>query len=118
MKEIISNTELVAYCGLYCGACRSYLKEKCPGCHENKKATWCKIRSCCMEKAYSSCADCIEFHDPKDCGNFDNFISKIFGFIFRTDRAASIQQVRKSGIQAYADDMTKKKSMSLKRQIQ
>jgi len=39
MKTITSNAELVAYCGLYCGACGAYLKGRCPGCHENKKAT-------------------------------------------------------------------------------
>ncbi len=30
MKEIVQNTDLIAYCGLYCGACKSYLMEKCP----------------------------------------------------------------------------------------
>lgn len=34
----------VAYCGLYCGACQSYTKGKCPGCDANEKATWCEIR--------------------------------------------------------------------------
>jgi hypothetical protein len=28
MKEIVADSKLVAYCGLYCGACKSYLKEK------------------------------------------------------------------------------------------
>ncbi len=27
MKEIVSDTNLVAYCGLYCGACSSYTRE-------------------------------------------------------------------------------------------
>lgn len=39
----------VAYCGLYCGACKSHRKGKCPGCRENSKATWCEIRKCCQE---------------------------------------------------------------------
>jgi hypothetical protein len=37
MKDIVSNQELVAYCGLYCGACRAYRMDKCPGCHDNEK---------------------------------------------------------------------------------
>ena len=49
MKEIISDPKLVAFCGLYCGACKAYLKERCPGCHDNEKATWCKVRTCCLE---------------------------------------------------------------------
>ncbi len=47
MKEVVSNPDLVAYYGLYCGACGSYLKERYPGCHDNIKAKWCKIKVCC-----------------------------------------------------------------------
>ena len=42
MKEIVADTNLIGYCGLYCGACKRYLKDKCPGCHKNEKAAWCK----------------------------------------------------------------------------
>jgi hypothetical protein len=35
MKAIVADAGLVAYCGLYCGACKAYLKEKYPGCHGN-----------------------------------------------------------------------------------
>ena len=61
MKEIVSDPKLVAFCGLYCGACRAYLKDRCPGCHDHEKASWCKVRICCLEAGYSSCADCTEF---------------------------------------------------------
>jgi hypothetical protein len=27
MKEIVPDTNLIAYCGLYCGSCKSYLKD-------------------------------------------------------------------------------------------
>lgn len=50
----------VAYCGLYCGACKSQLKGKCPGCYGNEKATWCEIRKCCNEHGYATCADCLD----------------------------------------------------------
>ena len=113
MKEIVSDPELVAYCGLYCGACGAYLRDRCPGCHENQKATWCKVRSCCIDNQYSSCADCKQFDDPNDCKMFNNFVSKIFAFIFRSDRAACIQQIRKSGIQGHADKMAASKRQSV-----
>ncbi|MBN1622516.1 MAG: DUF3795 domain-containing protein [Endomicrobiales bacterium] len=116
MKEIISNTGLVAYCGLYCGACGAYLKDKCPGCHDNSKATWCKIRLCCIDNHYKSCADCREFPVVKDCKKFNNFISKIFGLVFRSDRAACIKQIRDIGISGHADNMTQQKRHSIKRQ--
>ncbi|MBN1847459.1 MAG: DUF3795 domain-containing protein [Deltaproteobacteria bacterium] len=115
MREMISHPDLVAFCGLYCGACRSYLKERCPGCHDNQKATWCKVRLCCMEKGYSSCAVCKEFTNPMDCRLYNHFISKIFGMIFRSDRAACIAQIKKIGLQAHADDMAKQKRQSIRR---
>jgi hypothetical protein len=115
MKEIISDSRLVAYCGLYCGACKGYLKEKCPGCHENEKATWCKIRSCCMKSQYSTCADCKQFLDPSNCKMFNNLISKIFSLIFRSNRAACIRQIRDIGIQGHADRMAGLRLQSIKR---
>ena len=115
MKEIVSDPQLVEYCGLYCGACKSYLKDRCLGCHDKEKATWCKVRSCCLDNQYASCADCKEFSDPNDCKIFNNFMSKIFAFIFRSNREACIQQIRKIGIQGYADDMAEKKLQSIRR---
>jgi hypothetical protein len=115
MKEIESNPDLVAYCGLYCGACRSYLKESCPGCHDNRKATWCKVRSCCLEKKYLSCAECTQFPNPMDCAMYNNVIARLFGFIFRSDRAACIRQIRDLGIQGHADTMTEQRRQSIKR---
>lgn len=115
MKEIVSSPDLVAYCGLYCGACGSYLRGRCPGCHENAKASWCAVRSCCMQNEYASCADCKEFSDPNECKKFNNFISKVFGFIFRSDRAACIRQIATLGIQGHADDMAMHKRQTIKR---
>ena len=115
MKEITSNSELVAYCGLYCGACGKYLKGKCPGCHENDKASWCKIRSCCIENQYSSCADCKEYPNVNDCKKFSNFMTKIFGLIFKSDRKACIDQIKELGIQGYADKMAESRLQSIKR---
>jgi len=115
MKEIVSDPGLVAYCGLYCGACRAYLKDRCPGCHESEKATWCKVRSCCIEHRFASCADCQEFPAPKDCREFNNIVAKLFGFLFRSDRPACIAQVRELGIQGHADDMARQKRQTVKR---
>ena len=115
MQEIISDSNMVAYCGLYCGACKSYLSDKCPGCHDNQKATWCKVRSCCSDNGYASCAECKEFTIPNDCKIFNNFISKIFGFIFRSDRSACIDQIKTLGIDGHADKMTELKRQSLRK---
>jgi len=115
MKDIVADPSLVAHCGLYCGACRAYLKGRCPGCHENSRASWCKVRSCCMEQGLATCADCTEFPDPMDCRKYNNFMAKLFGFIFRSDRAACIRQIREVGLEAHADSMAARKQQSVKR---
>jgi hypothetical protein len=115
MKEIISDAQSIAYCGLYCGACKAYLRERCPGCHDNEKATWCRIRLCCINNQYSTCADCRQFTDPNDCRIFNNLISRIFSVIFRSNRAACIRQIQDIGIQGHADRMAELKSQSIQR---
>jgi hypothetical protein len=115
MRETTASAELVAYCGLYCGACRQYLSEKCEGCHQNEKATWCKIRTCCSEQGLSSCAQCADFPDPRQCAKFDNLMSKVFALVFRSDRPACIAEIRRLGPEGYAGEMAEKKLQSLKR---
>ncbi len=114
MREIVSDSKLVACCGLYCGACGAYLKEKCPGCHDNEKAGWCKVRACCLEAGYSSCADCRGFLDPKDCRKFHNFISRIIGFVLRSDRGACIAKIRQKGIESHAMEMAASRRQTIK----
>jgi hypothetical protein len=106
MRQITNNVNLVSFCGLYCGACRAYLSGKCPGCMENTKAGWCKIRVCCSENKLKSCADCVDFKDVNDCKKFNNAISKIFAFVFRSNRKACIQQIRDKGLKGHAEIMS------------
>lgn len=115
MKEITANPGLVAFCGLYCGACKRYLKGKCPGCRDNFKASWCKIRLCCIEQEYSSCADCADYPNPQECGRFNNFIGRIFGLIFRSDRSACIRQIKDLGLKGHAENMAAKKRHTIKK---
>ena len=116
-KEIVADKNLVAFCGLYCGACGSYLKGKCLGCRENVKATWCTIRTCCMENDYSTCADCVKM-ELKDCKKFNNFISKVIGFVFNSDRTACIENIKKKGLDVFAQEMTANRKQSLPRKKQ
>lgn len=115
MKTIEKNHELLAKCGLYCGACPRYLKDKCPGCKENHAAKWCKLRTCCIEKGIATCADCTEFESVMDCKQYNTFMSKLFGFIFKTDRAACIERIKTNGADAFIDQMVEQKSLSVKR---
>jgi len=114
MSDIEVNAELVAYCGLYCGACRSHLSDKCNGCHENSKATWCKVRSCCIEKQIKSCAECTEFQEPRACKKYNNFMSRLFGLLFRSNRPACIAQIKQLGIEGHAKAMAEMKTQTIK----
>ena len=115
MTAIKVDPKLVAYCGLYCGACGRYQKGKCPGCAENQKAGWCKIRSCCMEHEYSTCADCQTHEAVTDCAKFDNFMARLFGLIFRSNRPACITRIKELGTEAYAQEMAEAGLQSIRR---
>lgn len=115
MKEITNNSALIAECGLYCGACGKYLNGKCPGCAKNEKASWCKLRSCTLEKNIRSCADCNEFSNPMDCRKFNNIVAKFFALIFNSNRAACIAKIKSVGYDDFAVYMAENKLMSFKR---
>lgn len=114
-KEIIADEKLVAYCGLYCGGCKRYLIGKCPGCDKNEKASWCGVRKCCKTNNFKSCAQCHKFSDLNNCKDFNNFFSKLFGLIFRSDRKACIEKIKEIGTEEFAKEMTEKKSHTVKR---
>jgi hypothetical protein len=115
MPDLQPNPNLVARCGLYCGACKSYLTDRCKGCRENAKATWCKLRKCCAENGFATCASCASYANPKDCKLFNNLISKLFGLIFNSARAACIAQIKRCGIEGHAIIMAENKTPSLRR---
>jgi hypothetical protein len=114
MKNITADPKLVAFCGLYCGACGSFLRGKCPGCYKNDKATWCKVRNCCRENKYSTCADCKKVPDVADCKKHNNLIARIFSFIFRSNRQACIRRIKETGISSFAVEMAGKRAHSMK----
>ena len=96
------TVRLVAYCGLYCGNCGSYKRGRCKGCLDGGGFSSCRVRASCIEKGYRTCAECDEY---LDCRILHNFISKIFSFIFRKDRKASLRAIREQGIEAWAQEM-------------
>ncbi|WP_455497056.1 DUF3795 domain-containing protein [Coprobacter sp.] len=112
-KTIEINKENIAACGLYCGACRKFLSDRCQGCRHNEKASWCKIRRCCINKGYSTCAECSL--DIKNCKTYSNFIGKVFAILFKSDRPTCIRYIKEHGEQAFAEEMTKKKCQTMKR---
>ena len=108
MKDLSPNTELIAKCGLYCGGCKKYQKGNCGGCDANAKATWCKIRSCCIDKQISSCANCDEYENTKECTKHKGFVIDIFSFVFNSDRHACVAYIKKNGVENFAELMADK----------
>ncbi len=101
MPDIDEKTQLVAYCGLYCGSCGSYKKGKCKTCKDSGGFSRCKVRKCCIELNYQTCAECGKF---LECKTLDNFISKIFALVFRSDRKGNLRQIQETGIKTWAED--------------
>jgi len=99
-------TEVVlAYCGLVCSGCGAYRKGRCKGCHSDKPMNaGCKVKPCAMEKNCTTCADCGDFTDLKECRKLNNFISKIFGLIFRSDRIGNLCRIREIGIEKFKEE--------------
>jgi hypothetical protein len=87
----------------------------CPGCRANEKAAWCGIRSCNIERGYTTCAKCAEFADPRECRKFNNFVGKVMGVLFNSDRAACVARIREVGAEAFATEMDAKGLQSLPR---
>lgn len=112
-KQIKVDKELISYCGLYCAACGKYLNGKCTGCRGNEKLSWCKIRKCSADHGYHTCAECTM--NVVDCKTYSNFISKLFGLIFRSDRKACIYRIKEIGEDAFAQEMKDKQMMTIKK---
>ena len=104
-KEVKTDKELIAYCGLYCGACGKFIKGNCPGCRKNEKAKWCKIRTCGINNNYHTCAECQT--NTHDC--------KLFALIFKSDRDACIRRINDIGELNYAKEMSDKGKMTIKK---
>ena len=115
MTEIRADAALVACCGLYCGACGAFLKGRCQGCRENARAGWCKVRACCLERGYASCADCADHADPATCGKFDNFVARAIGLVLRSDRRACVLKARELGSDGYAAFMAGQRAQTFDR---
>lgn len=104
----------VAYCGLYCGACKSFIKGKCVGCYGNEKATWCEIRKCCKEHNYPTCADC-QLMPLIECKKYNNIFAKVIGFLTRTERSRCIDRIKIIGVAEFAAEMKHAGKMSIKK---
>ena len=104
MSAAISETT-VARCGLVCSTCGAFRRGRCGGCHSDKPMfVCCPVKACAVEKGCATCADCTDFTDLKACRKLNNFISRIFGLIFRSDRIGGLYRIREIGLDAFKSE--------------
>jgi hypothetical protein len=118
MEQALKSTadeNLIAYCGLYCGACPRYVKGKCPGCLVTEKSQWCNVRPCNIGKGYKSCAQCSEFPDVAKCRTFNPMIIRFGEFVMKTSRKKGIQMIKEKGVSEFASYMAANGLVSLKK---
>ncbi len=97
-----SSGKIVAYCGLVCSECGAYKKLKCQGCHSDRPMfTNCPVKKCAVSRTYSTCAECRDFEDLKGCRKLNNIVSKIMGFVFRTNRIGNLRRIREIGLERF-----------------
>lgn len=114
-QDIIFDENLVTMCGLYCGACPRFLKNKCKGCREKDHfPSYCDIKPCAIEHNIDTCAQCPEYSDVRLCKTFNPFLIKVGEFITGTSRARGIDMIRTSGKTAFAQYMVDNRFVSIK----
>ncbi|MCG8688917.1 MAG: DUF3795 domain-containing protein [Desulfobacterales bacterium] len=109
------SNELIAYCGLYCGACsfkvafeqndRDHIKgmplkyekfrdspmESCPGCRLENQCGKCDIKDCAEEKKLEFCSLCKEF----PCVKLEKFTSD--GVPHHSESIQNLKVIKKIG---------------------
>jgi hypothetical protein len=114
-----SETNLISYCGFYCGSCPKFLKKECMGCKGETpdcaigyKA--CKVRPCCITMKYYSCADCTKFDSVRDCGIYNPFLIRIGQFVTGTNRRKGIEFIKEFGECNFTEFMIEKSWVTFK----
>ena len=102
MENTQIGTNLISYCGFYCGACPKYTKQECQGCKgDSPKCAIgykvCKVRPCCLENGYNTCADCNKYASVKECKIYNPLMIRFGQFITRTNRRKGIELIKEKG---------------------
>jgi hypothetical protein len=107
------NESFIAYCGLYCKACPSFTSGKCDGCRgDSTKCAvlykQCKVRPCCRENGFFTCADCTIYPSVKECKKYNPLLLKIAAWVESSDRSKAIDMIQTKGRAAFVAFMEEK----------
>lgn len=101
MENLQSLLEL-GCCGACCKTCHEFMVN-CKGCkigytsgERNIDKARCKIKICCINKEYNSCADCSSL---KNCSTINSFYSKN-GYKYRKYQE-SIMYIKQNGYETF-----------------
>lgn len=111
MKNIPAQ---LAPCGVYCGACPSYMKS-CLGCasqdeKQKRKSKWfCVIRSCCYdEMGLSFCGECEKFPCSKVNKKVIDSHPGVMRFKYRHEIPENMKKLIDLGINGYVKYQTER----------
>ena len=101
-KEAKRDENLIAHCGLYCGACPSFTSGKCDGCRGDSAKSavvykQCKVKPCCVDNGFFTCADCTIYASTKACKKYNALFPKIASWIEGSDRSQAIEMIKTKG---------------------
>jgi hypothetical protein len=96
------SSNLIAPCGMNCGICRAYLREKnpCYGCRDTKQdkpktIIQCRMRTCKMRNG-KFCCDCSEF----PCERLRNF-DKRYRTKYGMSEIENLEFIQENGIRKF-----------------
>ena len=118
-EQVTSNENLISHCGFYCGACPAYLSGKCEGCRgDSPKCAVgmkkCKVKQCCVESRFFSCADCTKFTTTQDCKKYNPLSIRFGEWISSTSRRKAIEMMREVGHVEFMAYMVDKNWVTIK----
>jgi Protein of unknown function (DUF3795) len=101
----LTATELIAPCGMNCGICYAYLREKnkCAGCRAsnlNKPVTRvrCKLKTCANFKTRDAkyCFDCRTY----PCGNLKH-LDKRYRIKYNMSMIENLDKIKRTGVRTF-----------------
>ena len=106
-EQMTDNEQFIGYCGLYCKACPAFTSGKCDGCRVDSAKTAvyykkCKVKPCCAENGFFTCADCTICASTKECKKYNPLLLKIASWIESSDRSKAIEMIKTKGRTEFA----------------
>ena len=106
--QLPENDSIIAPCGMNCGICRAYLRErnKCPGCRrddENKSKSClnCRIKNCeeLKNNDFTNCFSCALF----PCDRIRH-LDKRYRTKYKMSMIENLETINKSGIHKFVEN--------------